>query len=81
MEVQKNGLTTNLKIGTNIIIDEENNIITAYTTPESFRFSAKEKIKEAEDFLDNAKKDSRKIPAKKKAKYYLKRAKQDLKKI
>lgn len=75
----KKWITTNLKIGTNIIIDEENNIITAYTTPESFRFSAKEKIKEAEDFLDNAKK-IQENPGEKKAKYYLKRAKQDLRK-
>ncbi len=75
----KKWITTNLKIGTNIIIDENTNTITAYTTPESWRFSAKEKIKEAEDFLDNAKK-IQENPGEKKAKYYLKRAKQDLRK-
>ncbi len=75
----KKWITTNLKIGTNIIIDENTKTITAYTTPESWRFSAKEKIKEAEDFLDNAKK-IQENPGEKKAKYYLKRAKQDLRK-
>ncbi len=75
----KKWITNNLKIGTNIIIDEDKNIITAYTTPESWRFSAKEKIKEAEDFFDNAKK-IHENPGEKKAKYYIKRAKQDLRK-
>ncbi len=75
----KKWITNNLKIGTNIIIDEENKTIIAYTTPESFRFSAKEKIKEAEEFFDNAKK-MQENPGEKKAKYYIKKAKQDLRK-
>ncbi len=75
----KKWITTNLKIGTNIIIDEQTNTITAYTTVDSYRFNAKEKIKEAEDFLDNAKK-MQENPGEKKAKYYLKKAKQDLRK-
>ena len=44
----KKWITNNLKIGTNIIIDEKTNTITAYTTVESWRFSAKEKIKEGQ---------------------------------
>lgn len=75
----KKWISNNLKIGTNIVINEETNTITAYTTVESFRFSAKEKIKEAEDFLDNSKK-FQENPGEKKAKYYIKRAKQELKK-
>lgn len=75
----KKWITNNLKIGTNIIIDEETNTITAYTTVESYRFNAKEKIKEAEDFLNNSKK-IHENPGEKKAKYYIKKAKQELKK-
>lgn len=75
----KKWITNNLKIGTNIIIDEKTNTITAYTTVESWRFSAKEKIKEAEDFLDDSKK-IQENPGEKKAKYYIRRAKQDLRK-
>jgi len=75
----KKWITNNLKIGTNIRIDEETKTITAYTTVDSYRFRAKEKIKEVEDFLDGAKKYGEN-PGEKKAKYYLKRAKQDLKK-
>ena len=63
----KKWITSNLKIGTNILIDEEKNIITAYTTVDSYRFYAKEKIKEAEEFLDNAKK-IQENPGEKKAK-------------
>lgn len=75
----KKWITTNLKIGTNIIINEETNTITAYTTVDSYRFNAKEKIKEVESFLDDAKK-IQENPGEKKAKYYLKKAKQDLRK-
>ncbi len=75
----KKWITDNLKIGTNILIDENANTITAYTTVDSYRFYAKEKIKEVEEFLDSAKK-IQENPGEKKAKYYLKRAKQDLRK-
>ncbi len=75
----KKWITNNLKIGTNIFIDENKKTITAYTTVESYRFYAKAKIKEVEEFLDS----SRKIadnPGEKKAKYYLRKAKHDLRK-
>ena len=55
----KKWITNNLKIGTNIFIDENNKTITAYTTVESYRFYAKAKIKEVEDFLDSSKKNRR----------------------
>ena len=37
----KKWITDNLKIGTNILIDENANTITAYTTVDSYRFYAK----------------------------------------
>ncbi len=73
----KQWIKNNLKIGTNVIIDK--NIIIAYTTPESYIFSAKEKILEAEDFIANAKKNTKDYDEKK-AVYYLKKAKSEYKK-
>lgn len=70
-------IKNNLKIGTNVIIEGDK--IIAYTTPDSFVYCAKEKIKEAEDFINNAKKSDSKVDNKK-AQSYLKNAKNDLKK-
>lgn len=74
----KTWIKNNLNIGTNIII--EGGTIIAYTTPESFVYRAKEKVKEAETFIDNAKKSDNRVNDDKKAVYYLKKAKSELKK-
>lgn len=75
----KKWISDNLKVGTKIKIDEETKTITVYTTLESYRYLAKSKIKEVEDFISNSKR-VQDNPAEKKAKYYLKKAKQDLRK-
>lgn len=74
----KNWIKNNLQIGTNIII--EGNTIIAYTTPDSFVYRAKEKIKDAENFIDNSRKSDFKDGEDKKAAYYLKKAKNEVKK-
>ena len=74
----KTWIKQNLKIGTKVIIDS--NTIIAYLTPDSFVFEAKSKIEEAEQFLSNAKKSDAKTLEDKKASYYLRKAKNELKK-
>ncbi|MCD8024422.1 MAG: family 10 glycosylhydrolase, partial [Candidatus Gastranaerophilales bacterium] len=71
----KKWIKDNLKIGTNIIID--GSTLIAYTTPDSYIFNAKERLEDAEDFVDNAKKSG---DEDKKAAFYLKKAKSELKK-
>lgn len=74
----KTWIKNNLKIGTNIIIEQ--NTLIAYTTPDSHIYNAKEKIKEAEDFINNSKKMDPKSLDDKKAIFYLKKAKSECKK-
>ncbi len=74
----KNWIKNNLKIGTKVII--EGNTLIAYTTPESYIFQAKEKLKDAEGFVNNSKKISNKSQTDRRAEAYLKKAKDQLKK-
>ncbi len=75
----KTWIKNNLKVGTNVLI--EGNTIIAYTTPDSIVYCAKEKIKEAEEFIENTKKSEIKSEENnKKATFYLKKAKNEIKK-
>lgn len=74
----KKWIKDNLKIGTKIRI--EGNTLIAYTIPESFVFSAKEKIKEAESFIQSSKKANEKDCDDKRAQFYLKKAKSECRK-
>lgn len=74
----KKWIKDNLQIGTKIKI--EDNVLIAYTTADSYVFRAKERIKEAEEFINNAKKSDIKTPEDKKAVYYLKKAKSEARK-
>lgn len=75
----KTWIKNNLKIGTQVLI--EGNTIIAYTTPDSIVYTAREKIKEAEEFIENVKKSEIKSEeSNKKAIFYLKKAKNELKK-
>ena len=74
----KKWIKDNLKIGTKIIIDS--NTIIAYTTPESYVYNAKVRIADAEEFLSNSKKSDAKTSEDKKAAFYLKKAKNEIKK-
>lgn len=75
----KNWIKNNLKIGTNVVI--EGNTIIAYTTPQSIIYTAKAKISEAEEFIENIKKSEIKIEENnRRAAYYLKKARLELKK-
>lgn len=74
----KKWIKDNLHIGTKIKV--EGNVLIAYTTADSYVFMAKERIKEAEEFINNAKKSDVKTPEDKKAAYYLKKAKSEARK-
>ncbi len=74
----KKWIKDNLKTGTKIIVD--GNTLIAYTTPESYVYNAKARILEAEEFIENAKKSDTKTAEDKKAVFYLKKAKSELKK-
>ena len=75
----KTWIKNNLKIGTNVLID--GNTIIAYTTPDSVLYTAKAKIKEAEEFIENIKRSEIKADENnKRAAFYLKKAKNELKK-
>ena len=75
----KTWIKNNLKIGTQVLI--EGNTLIAYTTPDSIVYTAKEKIKEAEEFIENTKKSEIKSDENnKRAIFYLKKAKNEAKK-
>ena len=50
--IAKNWITQNVSVGSKIYIDKLNNIITVYTTSESYTYEAKAKIAEANSMID-----------------------------
>lgn len=54
----KDWMNKNIQIGTKIKIEEENNIVRAYTTVDSYRQGAKIKIEEIEEVIKNLKKEN-----------------------
>ena len=73
----KKWISDNLKVGTKVKIDPQNNILHSFTTISSYRYCAKVKIEEVEQILEKTKKQYKNRDDKK-VKEYLKKAKKEL---
>jgi len=75
----KKWISSNLRVGTNVVVDNENMKISAYTTVESYRYFARSKINEVEKLLKDSKMMGYNVDTKT-VKEYLKKAKSQLSK-
>ncbi len=50
--IAKNWITQNISVGSKIYVDKNNNLLTVYTTSDSYTYEAKAKIKEANSIMD-----------------------------
>ncbi len=75
----KKWINDNLKVGTKVKIDTQNQVLHAYTTIGSYRYCAKVKIEEVEELLKKSKRQYKNRDDKK-VKEFLKKAKKELRK-